>query len=241
MKKNVLVILLLVTATLFAQQNGVAEYEFSYKKFDDTPKNMSAANARKNVDMSAKYATDHKYILKFNPIESLYYIESSMPIDGVDNEFAYKFSKYFFSNGIFYQNRTTHESLNETLFMNESYLVKDSISDDWKISSEVKYIGKFKCYKAVSSCSACNKNQIVTVWFTPEIPMPFGPAGFGGTPGLILEVSKFRYTLRLKKIKLSDKTITIKKPSKGILTTADKLKTLQMERRAEIMNSRRNH
>jgi GLPGLI family protein len=47
--------------------------------------------------------------------------------------------------------------------------------------------------------------------------VPFGPAGFGGTPGLILEVSKYRYTLRLKKIKLSNKTITIKKPIKGCL------------------------
>ena len=96
MKKLILILLLSVTSTLFAQRNGVAEYEFSYKTPTDTPKNNTVANARKTVGLSAEYAKEHKYVLKFNSIESLYYIEGSMPIDGIDNEFAYKFSKYIF-------------------------------------------------------------------------------------------------------------------------------------------------
>ncbi len=239
--KKIIMIILLINTNLFAQKNGIAEYEFSYKKFNNPPENTTVANARRDADMSAEYATDHRYILKFNSNESFYYVENSMPIDGIDNEFAYKFSKYIFSSGIFYQNRKTKEMLNKTVFMSESYLVKDSISYNWKITSDVKYIGKFKCFKAVSSCKTCNKKQTLTVWFTPEIAVPYGPAGYGGTPGLILEVSKYRYTLRLKKIKLSNKNIVIKKPSKGILITTDKFKRLQMERRVEIMKNRSSH
>ena len=122
--------------------------------------------------------------------------------------------------------------------MGKMYLVHGSVESNWKVTTESKYIGKYKCYKAVSMCNSCNTNQIVTVWFAPEIPVPFGPAGYGGAPGLILEVSKFRYTLSLKKLKLSNKTIYIEKPSKGTSITAEKLKELQWEKRMEMKNSR---
>lgn len=238
MKKYLFIIILSIATNLVAQQNGIVEYEFSYKEFSDTPKNKTRANARKIVVMSAEYAKNHKYVLKFNPVESLYYVEDSMPIDGINNEFAYKFSKFIFSNGIYYQNRETGKILNKKSTMGKMYLVHGSFENNWKISTESKYIGKYKCFKAVSSCSTCNENQIVTVWFTPEIPVPFGPAGYGGTPGLILEVSKYRYTLSLKKLKLSNKTILIEKPSKGTSITDEKLKELQLEKRMGMKNNR---
>lgn len=238
MKKNLIILLISITTTLFSQQSGVVEYEFFYKNFTDPPKDRTIEQARRTADMSAEYAKDHKYILKFNPTESLYYIENSMPIDEIDSEFAYKFSKSIFSNGIFYQSKKSNESLNQLTTMNEFYLIKDSMPDNWKITSEQKNIGKYKCFKAVSSCDGCNKNQIITVWFTPEIPVPFGPGGYWGTPGLILEVSKYRYTLRVKKIKLSDKNMTIKKPVDGVLISSEKLKELQWEKRREIKKRR---
>jgi len=234
MKKSVLFIFLTVTVTLFSQNSGVAEYDFYYREFSDKPKNINETNAREMVDVISEYAKSHKYLLKFNTNESLYYVETSMPTDGV-NEFAYKFSKYIFSNGIFYQNKTTLEKINETFEMNELYLVNDTLINNWELSSEVKYIGKYKCYKATSKCSSCNENQLITVWFAPEIPMAYGPAGYGGTPGLILEVTKYRYTLRLRKLKLSDKTIVIERPEKGIVITTEELKSLMKKKRLEIM------
>lgn len=236
MKIYKLIILLSITNILFAQQNGVVKYKFSYKKNNETPKNITIAKARKTVEMSAEYARDHEYVLKFNSIESYYFIEASMPIDGVDNELAYKFSKYIFGKGTYYQNKLSQESLNQQTTMNNLYLIKDAMVNDWEITTEYKYIGNYKSYKAVSICGGCNNNQIITAWFTNDIPIPFGPAGYGGLPGLILEVSKFRYTLNLKKIKLTDKTIIIEKPTEGILITADNLKELQSKRRMEIKN-----
>lgn len=50
-----------------------------------------------------------------------------------------------------------------------------------EITQESKKIGDFICYKAIT------KNKRV-VWFTPEIPLQFGPKQYRGLPGLILEV-----------------------------------------------------
>ncbi|RUA28261.1 MAG: hypothetical protein DSY76_04505, partial [Bacteroidetes bacterium] len=173
-------------------------------------------------------------------LESIYHVEMSMPPDNV-NKFEYQFSSYQFSSGIIYQNRKTNEVLNEKESLGKNFLVKSPLNIKWTITSETKYIGKYKCFKATSSYAGCNKNQIITVWFTPDIPVPFGPAGYGGLPGLILEVSKFRYTLTANKIKFSDKTIKISKPTKGEEITAEELKKLKWESRGTfIRRSRRN-
>ena len=240
MQKYIYILLILSTNFLFAQQSGVVEYGFYYEKFHGKPKSKINERSRKMADMTAEYAKNHKYILKFNPNESIYYVEESIPLDDV-NEFAYRFSKSIFSKGTYYQNKLKRESLQQLVTMNKLYLVKDSMPNDWKIMSEHKYIGKYKCYKAVSSCNTCNKNQIITAWFTPDIPLPFGPAGYGGTPGLILEVQRYRYTLRLKKIRLSNEIITIERPLKGTLTTARELKALQWSKRMELIQKRRKH
>jgi len=235
--KNIftLIFIILNLHLVSSQQSAVVQYEFSYKKATDPPKNKMVADSRRTAYLSAEYAKDHQYILKFNPLESIYRVERSMPPDNV-NKFEYKFSSSHFSRGIIYQNSKTNEVLNEKETIGKNFLVKSPLNIHWEITSETKYIGKYKCYKAISSCLGCNKNQIVTVWFTPDIPVPFGPAGFGGTPGLILEASKFRYTLTATNIKLTDKKLEIKKPDKGVEITAKELKELQMKARGRVMN-----
>jgi len=54
---------------------------------------------------------------------------------------------------------------------------------DWKIQKEFKDISGFKCQKA----TGIFRGREYVAWFTPEIPVPFGPWKLHGTPGLILE------------------------------------------------------
>lgn len=54
---------------------------------------------------------------------------------------------------------------------------------DWKLSKDIKKIGKFTCKKA----TAFFRGREYTAWYTPEIPVPFGPWKLQGLPGLILE------------------------------------------------------
>ena len=66
----------------------------------------------------------------------------------------------------------------------------------WKITTESKMVNTYKCYKATAIDSALNYKtkkyiiQNITAWFSPEIPYNFGPMGWDGLPGLVLEASK---------------------------------------------------
>lgn len=68
----------------------------------------------------------------------------------------------------------------------KEYIIDESISKiEWIITNETKNIGAIKCQKA--SCRFRGRNYIV--WYTEEIPLPFGPWKLGGLPGLILEAA----------------------------------------------------
>jgi GLPGLI family protein len=60
----------------------------------------------------------------------------------------------------------------------------------------------------------------VTAWFTNEIPVSFGPKGYYGLPGLILELHEGKQIHVAQNVKLSqDSDVTIAKPIKGLKMT----------------------
>jgi len=63
----------------------------------------------------------------------------------------------------------------------------------WVLHQESKYIGSYLCYKATNTNVVDNGNgkifnHPVIAWFCPEIPLQFGPIGYGNLPGLIIEL-----------------------------------------------------
>lgn len=63
-------------------------------------------------------------------------------------------------------------------------LVKDTYGGfNWNVGSETKVIEGYTCYKA----EAYYRGRTWTAWFTPQIPVPFGPWKLLGLPGLILQ------------------------------------------------------
>ncbi len=230
--------LLFIAFSVFSQQSGIVEYKFSYDTFDKKNKNPMQLQGIKMAEQSAEYAKEHKYILKFNKNESLYFVEKSIPIDGIQNQFAYRFSDDQLSKGKIYYNRKTGELLNERKTMGKLYLVTDKPKYEWKITGRTKMIGKYKVYEAKLKCEKCLKPQLVTAWYAPDIPLPYGPAGYGGLPGLILELHKYKYTLTVDKIKFKN-IVDIKKLDKGEPITEKELKAKQMEARYNLMKRRR--
>jgi GLPGLI family protein len=223
----------LSTATIFAQQSGIVEYEYIYNpNLNKKASNYIETKAFSMGDKAAEYAKQHRYILKFNPTESLYKIVTGMKPDNVEDPIAYRLSTKMMGHGIFYQNAPGRFTLNPKESMHKLFLVKDSIKNDWTISYEKRIIGGYKCYKATKKCSC---GQDIVAWFTPDIPIPFGPAGYAGTPGLILEITYFKHTLRMKKIKLLKKPIVISPPAEGEPVSAAELKKRQWNRRMELM------
>jgi GLPGLI family protein len=66
------------------------------------------------------------------------------------------------------------------------HVVNDStISFEWKLyPKDEKLISGYKCYKAGLTWRGRN----YTAYYTPEIPLPFGPFKFKGLPGLIISL-----------------------------------------------------
>lgn len=74
--------------------------------------------------------------------------------------------------------RKSMRQLNTVLYLKEK---KPHIN--WNISDSTKNIGNYPVQKATAQFRGRN----YTVWFTPDIPLPYGPWKLQGLPGLILE------------------------------------------------------
>ncbi len=236
--KKILLILILISNNIFSQTNAVVEYSYEYKdmKTDNIDKNkILASSFNKSI---AQYAKAHKYILKFTPNESYYEVITSLKPDNIDEK-TYDMSTKMFRGGVFYQNKMNKYILNQKkTYSGELYLIKDTLINDWKISNKTKLIGKYKCYKATKKLY---KNQIITAWFTPVIPVPFGPVGYGGLPGLILEINYLNNSLILKNIKFKNNKIEIFKPKEGKFVTKKEYKKIRLERRGKLYEKYMRH
>lgn len=62
-------------------------------------------------------------------------------------------------------------------------LVEDTADFKWLLTAETKKIDSFNSQKAIGHLG----NDVVTAWFTEQIPVNTGPHKINGLPGLILE------------------------------------------------------
>ncbi len=105
---------------------------------------------------------------------------------------------------------------------------KVSVIKNWKLINESKVINTINCKKA----EVTFKGRNWLAWYSPEIPLPYGPYKFSGLPGLIVKITddKGDYDFELVKSvsdsKLKGKLITIRKSryTEAIETTQQKLK-----------------
>lgn len=97
--------------------------------------------------------------------------------------------KIFTPKGI-YIDQAQNLQLEEMDFVGTKYLIKEPISIiAWKVSKKKKKILGYNCTAAtIVTDTIEGKPLITTAWFTPDIPVKFGPKYYGGLPGLILEV-----------------------------------------------------
>jgi GLPGLI family protein len=101
-------------------------------------------------------------------------------------------------------------------------IIKDCKKIKWDLKNETKIISGFKCFKAESHYEQKNGDKIFNIkliaWFCPSIPVPFGPFGYGGLPGLILELQERNVVYGIYKIDFTKKQ-EIKMGEKGKIIT----------------------
>jgi GLPGLI family protein len=84
----------------------------------------------------------------------------------------------------------------EQVFDQEVYIEGKNNSIEWDFLDETKEILGYKCQKAVSK----DKNLLLSVWFTREIPIHTGPSMFINLPGVVLWAEDYFSTISVSKI-----------------------------------------
>lgn len=96
---------------------------------------------------------------------------------------------------------------------------------DWQIEDEVAEVCGYECLKAT-----CHwRGRDFTAWFTPDIPVEYGPWKFGGLPGLIMKVADDEgiYTFEAVAVENGSFPIFAPRGNKYKLSTRDKVWKLQ--------------
>ncbi len=215
MKKQLLLFLLAVSpfVTAIAQHNeGIVSYDQKinmHKRLQD--ESMKA--------MIPEFRTN-KMQLSFRGSESLYKAaeqpanEESDNSDGNGNTVRMVIRV---PQNETYRNYDLQKNVEIRELAGQKFLVEDTLKRmPWKLTGETKKIQNYDCMKATMINKA--NNQPIVAWFTEAIPVPSGPAGFGGLPGLILEVDVNDGDMVYKTTKIDFKSLTgndLKTPSGG--------------------------
>lgn len=230
-KTTIILLTLLFSLSYVSSQNntsGFVEYivknndNFDVRKILDSPGLKGMPENMKNKTMSAMMEPG-SFILYFNANESIYKQKDSIEKMKVDINKRKKpiFLKNF-GGGLrkYYTNLSKNQLLvqEDSEVLENKYLISYDFSK-WELLNETKKIGNYLCYKAIKNDTKSDleeKKQTI-VWYTPEIPVRFGPKLYNGLPGLVLEVNRGQIVFLATKIILNPKNnIIIRKPTNGI-------------------------
>ncbi|MDD3004181.1 GLPGLI family protein [Flavobacterium sp.] len=194
----------------------------------------------KALQDAVKRASEKKFLLTFNKTECLY--EEQKELEKPQNTGDFSITVSYSNAGKKYINTKEKNSVVEDeIFGKEFLIVEPLVQPEWKLINESKKIGDYNCFKAELIIPVSKKqleayeeflkneetkpalfkmdkpeDRVITVWYTPEIPVSFGPDNYWGLPGLILEVNDGQYIILCSKVTLSNKDKTkIKAPNSG--------------------------
>lgn len=107
----------------------------------------------------------------------------------------------------------------------------------WKMTGEQATFLGHPVYQAIAQ----QDSTTIDAWFTPDIPIPAGPAQYGGLPGLILTlaVDSNRVVYTATAIDTTTAIKAIKAPSEGSKVTRAEYDKIVEEKMAELAKSRR--
>lgn len=146
------------------------------------------------------------------------------------------------ANDIVYCNVLEGLTVEKKEFMDKVFLIRDTLDiAKWKLTGEQKEVSGMNCMKAEFIPDADDSIQ-VEVWFSPEIPVASGPAGYGGLPGLIIfvdinngETQISLNTLVMREIAKDE----IKEPKKGKEVTRSEFMEMRKKKMQQMREQRR--
>ncbi|TYB69079.1 GLPGLI family protein [Bizionia saleffrena] len=199
--------LLMVQGHIMAQVTEVT-YKRALRSADISTeiKNKYGDSGIKLLQEQEKALDQLKYTLLFNNTEALFFIDAvTLGLKSeIDNNSYWQLVKREKENKYYY-NRPNKQLTYQTLFFGEALNIISSPNElEWKITTESKSIGGFLCYRAVlrkgHNLLGFGEESTIEAWFTPQIPVPYGPKQLEGLPGLIMEAQLATATYYVSKI-----------------------------------------
>ena len=255
---------LLVVLLAFLFSNGIVAQDFQgiatykTKRQLDVKLDSTQINSEMHQRMIAmlKKQFEKTYILTFNKEASIY--KEDEKLESPQTEGMQILFVSTDGSDILYRNTKENRFTSQNEVFGKIFLIKDALEkEDWTLESETKNIGDYTCYKAtkkrmvevMESGISVNgdkdldaeqeeapqmKEITITAWYTPQIPVNSGPAGYYGLPGLILEVHDDQETIICSKVVLNPKNkVTINEPTKGKEITQKKFEEVVEKRMQE--------
>lgn len=231
MKQIIVFFCIVFSLTIVAQtQSGSIKYQgIINKKHVDSflvaiEKQELPMHVKQAVVAMYRDATPDEYVLNFKNEESYYYYEA--PLEEAEYNVGSKAGK----NSYYNNNKTNSIIEMGTYFGNIAHAPLD-----WELTNKTKNIGDYKCYQAVAVENLYSRqghfySRKVTAWFTPQIPLNFGPKHYNGLPGLILEVDRGEFTITATELVLNpEEDVTIKRvnPKDRSITQEEANKRMQ--------------
>lgn len=86
-----------------------------------------------------------------------------------------------------YLNLEKEERVDQSEFMTRFFLIESNLEKPaWKLGTEHKKVLDYVCLGADLQVG----DDVITAWFSPEIPVAVGPSNYYGLPGAVLAVEK---------------------------------------------------
>lgn len=152
-----------------------------------------------------------EFTLQYDKNSSYFKKEKSLPKDKLISKIA---TIIIGAPSDFYQTLSLKESSYNTSIDNKLYEIDHGYKmKGWELTTESTIIEKYVCYKAIlREYNNRTESYFETIaWYTPDIPFGYGPIGYGGLPGLILQLQYKKSIFSAKKIVLNPEKVNIKK------------------------------
>ncbi|WP_395064000.1 GLPGLI family protein [Flavobacterium sp.] len=227
MKKYFIFIFTLINFSVNSQiKSGIVNYQVV------ATENKNSELEKLMLSINPNYLTickEFEFALTFNSIEAIFKKTDKLYSD--ESASSIGILKVGFNGNLIQKMDTVFQEISLDRLGN--FIQKKKLLKKWNITIENKDIDGYKCYKATAEVIVINPKGTfkhpVIAWFCPAIPFSYGPNGFGGLPGLILELQTKDAVYGVNKIKLNIDDIKIDKLKNYKIVTEEQLNNMVLD------------
>lgn len=247
-RKNTLLLLTIVISINISSQDTYSKIIYKKRSNIDLGKTKSKnKEAIKLLETVFDRMDRLEYVLLFNKKKSIFREVLKLNTDFEESSLATKLSKLMGeSEGVYFTDTKINKIYHQNEFESELFLIEYNIKNDWELTQETKKIGEYLCYKAIKNDNYLGSSgnlidKQIIAWYTPQIPLPFGPLKYNGLPGLIIELINNKTVFYTKEIQLNfNDKVVISKPKKGVKVTQRKYDSIVMGLTKDFRKNNRN-